>query len=34
MPDYLIDLLFWIVLFVVLFIGLRRLQKRKRGEDE
>ena len=33
MSTALIDLLFWIVVFVVLFFGVRWLQKRRRDKD-
>jgi hypothetical protein len=33
MPDYLIDLLFWIGVFAFLFIILRALQARKNKKD-
>lgn len=33
MSDAVVDLIFWIVVFVVLFLGLRWLQKRKKDQD-
>ncbi len=34
MPDYLIDLLSWSAFFVVFFVGLRWVQKRRKDRDE
>ncbi len=34
MSDAVVDLLFWIVVMVGLFFGLRYLQKRRKGPDD
>lgn len=34
MPDYVIDLLFWIAVFVALFFVVRFVQARKNNKDD
>jgi len=34
MPDYIVDLLFWIAVFVALFFLVRFIQGRKNNKDE
>lgn len=34
MPDYIVDLLFWIGVFVALFFLLRFVQKRKQDKED
>jgi len=34
MPEYVVDLLFWIAVFVALFFIVRFVQNRKKNKDE
>lgn len=34
MPDFVVDLLFWIAVFVALFLVVRYFQARKKDKDE